>query len=157
MPIREPVRGFRWRLDPFHPDCVGIRNRLHYFDLKETVWDCVCMLPGLPVTRNLASNFCTASDMDFFPQTNLWSHLLAERDSLCQGRVASCTVSQRPPASPLLHLLEPAVKKRYFQLLILQGHAGARMRDCFSDRLAHSFSVSLLNTKSAAFCNAFLI
>lgn len=139
MPIREPVRAFRWRLDLFDPSSMGMKNRLYCFDLKETVWDHIHMLLDLPVPRNLACNFCTTSDMDFFPQTNLWSHILEDRDGPCQGRVASCTVSQRPPASPLLDLLEPALKELYFLLLIPENQAGGWTRDCFSDRLARHF------------------
>lgn len=141
MPIREPVGGFRWRLDLFDPNSMGTKNRLYYFDLKETVRDHIHMLLDLPVPRNHACNFCTTSDMDLFPQTNLWSHLLEDRDGPCQGRVASCIVSRRPPVLPLLHLLEPALKELYFPLLMPENQAGGRTRDCFSDRLAHSFSI----------------
>lgn len=34
MPIVEPVRCLWRRLDLFDPDSLGMRNRLHYFDLK---------------------------------------------------------------------------------------------------------------------------
>lgn len=67
--------------------------------------------------------------------------------ALVRAGVASCSVSQRPPALPLLHQLETVVKKQDFQMLTPESRTGARRRDCFSDRLAYSFSVSLLYTK----------
>lgn len=40
-----------------------MRNRSHYFDLKEMIWDHIHMLLDLPAARNLACNFFATSDM----------------------------------------------------------------------------------------------
>lgn len=116
MPTGESARGFRWSLDPFDLESRGWGTG--HIILIWRRWygiTFICSLIFLQPETLLA--IFVQYQIWFFPQTNLWSHLLGERTGPAKERVANCSVSQRLPASPLLHLLQTAAEKQDFQML----------------------------------------
>lgn len=113
------------------------------------IWDHIHMLLDLPATRNLACNFCAISDMVLSSNKSM-EPSPRRKDWPCQGKgcklfsfsKTSCLTSPAP--------VTDSSWKAGFSDAHTRELQRARRRDCFSDSLAHSFSVSLLYTKRTA-------